>query len=44
MDFEEYYSSDEYETEDDYYEAETYLNTKSGPYPRNVASKNRRPG
>ena len=47
MDYEEdYYGSNdeysEYEDEDDTYEAEMYLNTRTGPYPSNPISKNKR--
>src|SRR3989337_2036395 len=35
----EEYSSEEYYNEDEY---EVYLNTRSGPYPRNAVSKNKR--
>ncbi|CAG8703136.1 17673_t:CDS:1, partial [Funneliformis caledonium] len=35
----EKYTSEEYYEKDEY---EVYLNTRSGPYPRNAVSKNKR--
>ena len=38
----DYYTEDEFDEDEEYLESETFLNTRSGPYPSAPVSKNRR--